>query len=156
MPEAVYSTGPGTNEEFDTDLLRFVYQSYVTPRTTYDYDVAKRTRTLLKQQPVLGGYDPAQYDSAMLMAPAKDGTKVPVSLVWKKSLRTDGPQPLLLYGYGSYGMAMPASFAATRSPFSRSADVRSSALYTPGLARSFRVSMPAVIARGLPDSVPAW
>jgi oligopeptidase B len=114
MPEAVYSTGPGTNEEFDTDLLRFVYQSYVTPRTTYDYDVARRTRTLLKQQPVLGGYDPLEYDSALLMAPAKDGTKVPVSLVWKKSLRTGGPQPLLLYGYGSYGHPMDVHFRSSR------------------------------------------
>ena len=114
MPEAVYSTGPGTNEEFDTAPSRFVYQSYVTPRTAYDYDVAKRTRTLLKQQPVLGGYDPAEYDSAMLMAPAKDGTKVPVSLVWKKSLRAGGPQPLLLYGYGSYGYPMDVHFRSSR------------------------------------------
>jgi oligopeptidase B len=114
MPEAVYSTGPGTNEEFDTELLRFVYQSYVTPRTTYDYDVAKRTRTLLKQQPVLGGYDPAEYDSAMILAPAKDGTRVPVSLVWKKSLRAGGPQPLLLYGYGSYGHPMDVHFRSSR------------------------------------------
>jgi oligopeptidase B len=114
MPEAVYSTGPGTNEEFDTDLLRFVYQSYVTPRTTYDYDVAKRTRTLLKRQPVLGGYDPLEYDSALLMAPAKDGTKVPVSLVWKKSLRAEGPQPLLLYGYGAYGHPMDVHFRSSR------------------------------------------
>ena len=114
MPEAVYSTGPGTNEEFDTGLFRFVYQSYVTPRTTYDYDVAKRTRDLLKQQPVLGGYDPAEYDSAMLLAPAKDGTKVPVSLVWRKSLRAGGPQPLLLYGYGSYGHPMDVNFRSSR------------------------------------------
>jgi len=114
MPEAVYSTGPGTNEEFDTDLLRFVYQSYVTPRSTYDYDVAKRTRALLKQQPVLGGYDPLEYDSALLMALAKDGTKVPVSLVWKKSLRAGGPQPLLLYGYGSYGHPMDVHFRSSR------------------------------------------
>ena len=114
MPETVYSTGPGTNEEFDTDLLRFVYQSYITPRTTYDYDVAKRTRTLLKQQPVLGGYDPLEYESALLMAPAKDGTKVPVSLVWKKSLRAGGPQPLLLYGYGSYGHPMDVNFRSSR------------------------------------------
>ncbi len=90
MPEAVYSTGPGTNAEFDTATFRFVYQSYITPRTTYDYDLAKRTRKLLKQQPVLGGYKPEEYDSAMLMATARDGTKIPVSLVWKKDLRKDG------------------------------------------------------------------
>ncbi len=114
MPEAVYSTGPGTNAEYDTALFRFVYQSYVTPRTTYDYDVAARTRTLLKQQPVLGGYDPSQYDSAMLMATARDGTRIPVSLVWKKSLRGDGPRPLLLYGYGSYGYPMDVGFRSSR------------------------------------------
>ena len=114
MPEAVYSTGPGTNAEFDTALFRFVYQSYVTPRTTYDYDVGKRSRTLLKQQPVLGGYRPEEYESAMLMATAQDGTKVPVSLVWKKALRTGGPQPLLLYGYGSYGHPMDVNFRSSR------------------------------------------
>lgn len=115
MPEAVYSTGPGTNMEFDTPLFRFEYQSYITPRTTYDYNVAKRERTLLKQQPVLGGYKPGDYESAMLFAPAKDGTKVPVSLVWKKSLRKPGePQPMLLYGYGSYGISMDIRFRSTR------------------------------------------
>ncbi len=114
MPEAVYSTGAGTNAEYDTASFRFVYQSYVTPRTTYDYDVAARTRTLLKQQPVLGGYDPALYDSAMLMATARDGTRIPVSLVWKKSLRGGGPQPLLLYGYGSYGYPMDVGFRSSR------------------------------------------
>jgi oligopeptidase B len=114
MPEAVYSTGPGTNAEFDTATFRFVYQSYITPRTTYDYDVAKRTRKLLKQQPVLGGYKPEEYDSAMLMATAGDGTKIPVSLVWKKSLRKAAPQPLLLYGYGAYGHPMDVGFRSSR------------------------------------------
>jgi len=114
MPEAVYSTGAGMNAEYDTRRFRFVYSSYVTPRSVYDYDVAKRTRKLLKQQPVLGGYDAAQYDSAMLFARAKDGTRIPVSLVWKKSLRAEGPQPLLLYGYGSYGYPMDAAFSSTR------------------------------------------
>ena len=114
MPESVYSTGAGMNAEFDTDAFRFVYTSYVTPRSVYDYDVAKREKALLKRQPVLGGFDPLDYDSAMLFAKARDGTKVPVSLVWKKSLRADGPQPLLLYGYGSYGYPMDASFSSTR------------------------------------------
>jgi oligopeptidase B len=114
MPEPVYSTGAGTNAEFDTGTFRFVYTSYVTPRSVFDYDVAKRERTLLKQQPVLGGYRPQDYDSAMLMATAGDGTKVPVSLVWKKALRKGAPQPLLLYGYGSYGYPMDAHFSSTR------------------------------------------
>lgn len=114
MPETVYSTGPGTNAEFDTPAFRFVYQSYITPRTVYDYDVATRHRTLLKQQPVLGGYKPEEYESAMLRAKAKDGTLVPVSLVWKKSLRKGAPQPLLLYGYGSYGYPMDVDFRSSR------------------------------------------
>ena len=87
MPEAVYSTGAGINAEWDAARFRFVYESYVTPRSVYDYDPASRERTLLKRQPVLGPFDPLDYDSAMLFATAKDGTKVPVSLVWKKALR---------------------------------------------------------------------
>jgi len=114
VPEPVYSTGAGTNAEFDTNTYRFVYTSYVTPRSVFDYDVAKREKTLLKQQPVLGGYRPQDYDSAMLMATADDGTKVPVSLVWKKARRKGAPQPLLLYGYGSYGYPMDAHFSSTR------------------------------------------
>jgi oligopeptidase B len=114
MPEAVYSTGAGTNAEFDADTFRFIYQSYVTPRTVYDYTVGKRERTLLKQQPVLGGYKPEEYASEMLMATAKDGTKIPVSLVYKKALRTGQPQPMLLYGYGSYGHPMDVGFRSSR------------------------------------------
>jgi oligopeptidase B len=114
MPEAVYSTGAGVNAEFDTGKFRFVYQSYVTPRTVYDYTVATREKKLLKQQPVLGGYDPREYASEMLMARAKDGTRVPVTLVYRKALRTGGPQPLLLYGYGSYGHPMDVGFRSSR------------------------------------------
>ncbi len=114
MPEAVYSTAPGMNAEYDAAKFRFVYESYVSPRSVYDYEVSKRERTLLKRQPVLGGYEPGDYDSAMLMAKAKDGTKVPVSLVWKKSLRGGMPQPLLLYGYGSYGHPMDVRFSSAR------------------------------------------
>lgn len=115
MPESVYSTRPGVNMEFAASQFRFVYQSYVTPLTTYDYDVAKRQRTLLKQQPVLGGYKPEEYESVMLFAPAKDGARVPVSLVWKKSARKPGePRPMLLYGYGSYGIPMNVTFRSTR------------------------------------------
>jgi oligopeptidase B len=113
--EAVYAANPSVNAEFDTRTFRFVYESLVTPRAWFEYDVARRTRKLLKQQPVLGGYDPAQYESEALTAVAKDGTRVPISLVYKKSLRTPGkPQPLLLYGYGSYGIPMDAYFRSTR------------------------------------------
>jgi len=113
--EAVYAASPSVNAEFDTRTFRFVYESLVTPRSWYDYDVPARKRKLLKRQPVLGGYDPAQYESEAIAAVAKDGTRVPVSLVYKKSLRTPGkPQPLLLYGYGSYGIPMDPYFRSSR------------------------------------------
>jgi oligopeptidase B len=112
--EAVYSANATSNAEYDTDKLRFAYQSLVTPRSTFDYEIAKRSRTLLKQQPVLGGYKPEEYQSEALTATAKDGTKVPISLVYKKSLRKGGPQPLLLYGYGSYGIPMDVYFRSSR------------------------------------------
>ncbi len=112
--EAVYSAHPGVNAEYETGRFRFVYESLVTPRSWYDYDVAGRTRELLKRQPVLGGYDPDDYRSEALTAVAKDGTRVPISLVYRKSLRGKEPQPLLLYGYGSYGIPMDAYFRSSR------------------------------------------
>jgi oligopeptidase B len=112
--EAVYSTHSSVNAEYDTGQFRFVYESLVTPKTWYDYDVAARTRKLLKQQPVLGGYKPEEYTSEALTAVAKDGTRIPVSVVYKKSLKKDGPQPLLLYGYGSYGIPMDPGFRSSR------------------------------------------
>jgi oligopeptidase B len=112
--EEVYSAHVGANPEFDTKQLRFVYESLVTPLTWYDYDVDQRTRALLKRQPVLGGYDPDDYASEALTAVAKDGTRIPISVVYRKSLRGRGPQPLLLYGYGSYGLPMDPSFRSSR------------------------------------------
>jgi oligopeptidase B len=112
--EEVYSAHVGSNPEFDARQLRFVYESLVTPLSWYDYDVPKRARALLKRQPVLGGYDPDEYASEALTAVAKDGTRIPVSLVYRKSLRKQGPQPLLLYGYGSYGHPMDPSFRSSR------------------------------------------
>jgi oligopeptidase B len=112
--EEVYSAHVGANPEFDTKQLRFVYESLVTPLTWYDYDVDRRTRALLKRQPVLGGYDPDDYASEALTAVAKDGTRIPISVVYRKSLRGRGPQPLLLYGYGSYGLPMDPSFRSSR------------------------------------------
>jgi len=115
VEEAVYATYGGANPEFDTKQYRFVYESLVTPRSWYDYDVTKRDRKLLKQLPVLGGYDPSLYASEALAATAKDGTKVPISLVYRKSLRKPGvPQPALLYGYGSYGIPMDPHFRSSR------------------------------------------
>jgi len=112
--EAVYSVHLGANEEYDTSKLRLVYESLVTPRSWYDYDVGKRKLALLKRQPVLGKFDPKDYTSEALTAVAKDGTRVPISLVYRTSLRQKGPQPLLLYGYGSYGIARDPWFSSAR------------------------------------------
>ncbi|HXN15251.1 MAG TPA: S9 family peptidase, partial [Usitatibacter sp.] len=112
--EEVYSAHSSTNPEYDTAQFRFMYESLVTPRSWYDYDVSSRSRKLLKQQPVLGGYRPEEYVSEALTAVAKDGTRIPISIVYKKSLRRQGPQPLLLYGYGSYGIPMDPWFRSAR------------------------------------------
>ena len=112
--EAVYSAHVGANPEYDTGELRFVYESLVTPNSWYDYEVAARSRKLLKRQPVLGDYKPEDYTSEALSAIARDGTRIPISLVYKKSLKRKGPQPLLLYGYGSYGIPMDPYFRSTR------------------------------------------
>ncbi len=112
--EAVYSAHSGINCEFDARAFRFVYESLVTPRSWYLYDVKSRKRRLLKRQPVLGPYDPSDYACEALTAVARDGTRVPISLVYRKSLHGHGPRPLLLYGYGSYGLAMDPWFSASR------------------------------------------
>jgi len=112
--EEVYTAHPGANHEYDTGTFRFVYESLVMPRSWYDYDVGMRTRALLKRQPVLGGYDPADYESKALTAVAKDGTRIPISIVYRKALRKSEAQPLLLYGYGSYGIPIDPWFSASR------------------------------------------
>jgi oligopeptidase B len=112
--EPDYALGPGANPEFDTATVRYNYQSMVTPSTVYDYDMKTRTRTLLKQQPVLGGYDAKRYDAKRIWAVARDGTKVPISLVYRKGVKLDGKAPLLLFGYGSYGASMSPTFASNR------------------------------------------
>ena len=114
FPEPVYSAGASTNAEFDTGTLRYSYQSFVTPGSVYDYDMSTRTSTLLKQQEVLGGYDKSQYTSERVLARAKDGTHVPVSLVYRKGMKRDGSAPLFLYAYGSYGATIPVSFSSNR------------------------------------------
>ena len=112
--EAVYSVHLGANYEYDTPTIRVVYESLVTPRSWYEYNVTDRTRKLLKRQPVLGSFDPKDYQSEALTAIAKDGTHVPISIVYRKSLRKNGPQPMLLYGYGSYGIPMDPWFSSAR------------------------------------------
>ncbi|MCZ6807708.1 MAG: S9 family peptidase [Deltaproteobacteria bacterium] len=114
MDEPVYSIYPGANAEFSTDEFRFRYESLTTPDSVFDYDVATRERTLVKQVEVLGGYDPANYQSERLWATAKDGTKVPISVVYRNGTPRDGSAPMLLAGYGSYGYPYPTGFSHTR------------------------------------------
>ncbi len=112
--EATYAANFGSNPEYNTTNLRYGYTSLTTPVSTFDYDMTTRVKTLKKQQEVLGGYDPKEYQSERLYATAKDGTKVPISLVYKKGFKKNGTAPLLLYGYGSYGASMDASFNSSR------------------------------------------
>jgi oligopeptidase B len=112
--EAAYTTALGPNEEIDTHIVRYEYTSPTTPRTIYDYDVATGHRELLKRDPVLGDFDPANYHTELLWAPARDGTRVPVSLVYRKGTPLDGRAPLLQYGYGSYGASMDPTFSVSR------------------------------------------
>jgi oligopeptidase B len=114
FPEAAYGVFLAQNPEFDTRALRFMYSSMVTPASVFDYDVVARTRELKKRQEVLGGYDPSLYQIERLMATARDGTKVPVSLVYKKPFAKDGKRPLLLYAYGSYGSTTEPTFSSNR------------------------------------------
>ncbi len=102
------------NPEFDTTTIRFNYQSMVTPSTVYEYDLNTRQRKLLKRQDVLGGYDPSRYDAKRIWAVARDGVKVPMSIVHRKGVALDGKAPLLLYGYGSYGASGAPTFSSNR------------------------------------------
>ncbi len=112
--EPTYTLYGGTNATFDTDILRFGYTSLTTPSATYDYDMNTRQKTLLKQQEVLGGYNPQNYKSEYITATAQDGTKIPISIVYKKGFKKTGTAPLLLYAYGSYGLSLDATFSSTR------------------------------------------
>jgi oligopeptidase B len=114
LPEAVCTVHGGANLEFDTTVYRFVYESPVTPDSVFDYDMDMRSRTLLKQRPVLGGYDPARYASELVYATAADGTRIPVSMVYRRDLRRGGPQPTLLTGYGAYGFPHDVHFSSAR------------------------------------------
>jgi oligopeptidase B len=114
FPEPAYDVASEANAEFQTSTYRFRYQSLVTPPSVFDYDVVSRERTLLKQTPVLGGYDPSRYRSERLHAIAPDGTRVAISLVRRLESSPDGPSPLLLAGYGAYGHPYPVVFSSTR------------------------------------------
>ncbi|MEM1328514.1 MAG: S9 family peptidase [Bacteroidota bacterium] len=103
-----------TNVEFDTDILRFAYTSMTTPLSTFDYNMKTRERELLKQQVVIGDFSPDDYQSERLYATARDGERIPISLVYKKGFKKDRQQPLLLYAYGSYGHSMEPFFSSAR------------------------------------------
>jgi oligopeptidase B len=108
--EPTYSAEIGVNKEPGTGVLRYTYTSLTTPNSVYDYDMATRARKLMKRDEVLGGFDPTNYTSERLWAPARDGARVPISIVYRKGFPRDGRGPLLLYGYGSYGYTTDASF----------------------------------------------
>ncbi|MCK4363590.1 MAG: S9 family peptidase [Candidatus Aminicenantes bacterium] len=112
--EETYSAYIAYNPEFDTDVLRYGYTSMTTPRSVFDYNMNTKEKTLLKQQEVVGDFDSNNYHAERLYATARDGTKVPISLVYRKGLEKNGDNPLLLYGYGSYGSTMNASFSSVR------------------------------------------
>jgi len=112
--EDAYALGMSGGYEYDTTSLRFTYSSMTTPSQTYDYDMATRERVLRKTQEVPSGHDPADYRTRRIFATAPDGETVPVSLLWHKDTPLDGSTPVLLYGYGAYGIAMPAGFGTAR------------------------------------------
>ena len=114
FPEPTYEVSADANAEFDVRTYRFRYQSLVTPASVYDYQMATRALTLLKQTPVLGGYDPTRYRSERRHAIARDGTRVPISLVYRADGPPDAGRPMLLTGYGAYGLPYPVTFSSNR------------------------------------------
>jgi oligopeptidase B len=114
FPEEAYSLGMDAGFEFITDTLRFTYSSMTTPTETWDYHLADRTRVLRKRQDIPSGHDPADYVTRRLLAPADDGETVPISLLHRRDFKPDGSAPGLVYGYGSYGAAIPAAFSTNR------------------------------------------
>ena len=114
FPEPAYSAQPHINRVFETQTFRYAYQSLVSPSSVYEYNVAGRASTLLKQVEIPGGFDRALYASERVHAPAPDGVLVPVSLVYRKDLYVPGHNPLYIYGYGSYGYSLPVGFSSNR------------------------------------------
>ncbi len=112
--QEVYTVGSGGNPDFHAPVVRLGYTSLTVPGSIYDYEVATRDLRLLRRTPVLGGYDPADYEEHRLWATAEDGEQVPISLVHRRGARADGPIPVLLYGYGSYETSMDPSFSIAR------------------------------------------
>ncbi len=112
--EPAYTAAVGANAEYNSKTLRYIYTSLTTPTATYDYDLETKTQKVMKQQEIVGGYNPKDYVTERLFATAKDGTKIPIALVYKKGFEKNGNAPLLLYGYGSYGSSSDATFSSPR------------------------------------------
>src|SRR5438046_6387721 len=114
FPAPGYSAGLGPNHKIRTSVLLYNYQSLVTPNSVFDYDMNSRQATLKKQTEVPGGFDRANYKSERLFATASDGTKIPMSVVYRRNVKLDGSAPTLLYAYGSYGIPISPGFSASR------------------------------------------
>src|SRR5688572_7829065 len=112
--EPDYALSLAANPEFETTTVRFNYQSMVTPASVYDYDLNTRQRMLLKRTEVLGGYDPSNYEAKRIWSVSRDGTKVPMSIVYRKGTKIDGTAPMLLSAYGSYGVSQSPAFSSNR------------------------------------------
>src|SRR6185369_2312230 len=113
-PESVYTMGLGNNPEYDTPFIRYSYASMITPNSTYEFDLKTRQSKLIKQQEIPSGYDKSKYETTRVWATARDGVKVPISIVMKKGTKLDGSAPMLLYAYGSYGASMTPNFSTAR------------------------------------------
>ncbi len=116
FPEPVYAATVGPNRVFNTDRVRYSYQSLVTPTSVFDYDMRLRTSALLKQTDVPGGFDRANYVTERVWATASDSTRIPISIVFHRDVKRDGSAALLLYAYGSYGISIPPTFSSARLP----------------------------------------
>ena len=114
QPEEVFVVGLGTNPELESTTLRFNYTSLTTPPSVIDFDMRTRERVVLKEEEVLGGFDKSEYQTTRVFATAADGAEIPISLVWRRDLDRSRPQPLLLYGYGAYGISSDPAFQSPR------------------------------------------
>jgi len=114
FPEPAYSLGGGANAEFDTNVYRYSYNSFITPNSVYDYDMDTKKQTLLKRTEVLGGYDPAKYKVERFFVTATDGAQIPVAMMYRKDVNPKAKNPLMLYAYGSYGSSTPDGFSSNR------------------------------------------
>ena len=113
-PESVYTMGLSSNAEYDMPFVRYNYSSMITPNSTYEFDFKTRKSDLVKQQEIPSGHDKTQYETVRVWAPARDGVKIPISMVMKKGTKLDGKAPMLLYAYGSYGASMTPGFSTAR------------------------------------------